>query len=166
MKTESLILGIATFVGMSITTVLTAKATLKAKKTVEEYRRESGDEDPLSAKDLVKLCYKDYIPPALAFLGTTICIAGNTMLNCKQTAVLASTYGVANEAVKEYKERVELPTHHPEVPDGECLFFDMESMQYFHAPMSKVMSKTVMSDGLECYIIETPAMEEMLPCHF
>ena len=164
-------LSITAMIGTALPAYLASKATLKAASKVEDFKESQSDMDEywadekLPLKTLVKICWKDYIPTAISFLGTSGCIIGSTVLGYKKSAALASSYALANEAVQASKQLAkDLPKEHPEIPEGECLFFDMESLQYFHAPMSSILSKVVLSDGLECYVIETPALSEMIPC--
>jgi hypothetical protein len=43
-----------------------------------------------------------------------------------------------------------------EESDDMKLFFDFNTLQMFRAPMSKVINKTIMDGGTECYIITSP----------
>ena len=36
------------------------------------------------------------------------------------------------------------------------MFFDFNTLEYFEAPMSDVIQKTTMEDGMEVYIITSP----------
>ena len=84
--------------------------------------------------------------------------------------MLASTYNKYKDKVNELygegaeiqikesiaKEEYEDYENDQILDDDEALFFDFNSRQYFVSTINDVLQKTVMDDGLECYIISTP----------
>lgn len=96
------ILSAMSVVGLAATTVLTAKATIKAHGLIDA----EPSTDELTAKDTVKLVWKCYIPTAAVFVGTASCIIGSAILNKKQQASLASAYALMSASYNKYKDKV------------------------------------------------------------
>lgn len=95
-------LGIA---GMLSTTVLAVKATPKALKLIEEKKKEVGDEE-LTKIEVVKTCYKCYIPAAVTASVSMACLIGANSVNARRNAVLATAYRLSENAFTEYREKV------------------------------------------------------------
>lgn len=91
-------------VGVIITSVTTAKATVKAFELINE--AECEKKDSLTKKETVALVGKLYIPPVLIGVSTIACIFGANVLNKKQQAMLSSAYALASTSFKEYKDKV------------------------------------------------------------
>lgn len=91
--------------GMLTTTVLAVKATPKALKLIEEEKQEQKVEK-LSFKDTVKTTWKCYAPAAGLAVVSTGCLIGSTSMSAKRNAVLATAYKLAENAHKEYREKV------------------------------------------------------------
>lgn len=160
-------------VGTVATAVLAVKATPKAMRIIEE---EQNDHEPLTNIDKIKLTWKCYIPAIMAGTTTIACIFGANKLNKRALTALMSSYMMLDNSYKEYKNKVtelygedsearikeEIAKDHYNdeegtIPDdGDVLFFDYNSLQYFNAKMSDVIQKTEMEDGMECYIITSP----------
>lgn len=103
--------------GMITTTVLAVKATPKALKLIEQEKearkadRERGvDEqfapDKISKKDIVKLCWKCYIPAVLTGTVSTVCLIGSNSVSTRRAAALTTAYKLSETALSEYKEKV------------------------------------------------------------
>lgn len=87
--------------GAVVTTFLTAKATIKAVKILEEEKDQNGD---IGTKDLIRLTWKEYVPVAAA-LGLTIgCAIGAHNVSARRTAALAAGLASSNEALKAFKK--------------------------------------------------------------
>lgn len=159
--------------GVVLTSVLTANAVPKASKLIEKAEFEKRDE--LTKMETVKAAAPAYIPPILAGVGTIACIFGANVCGRKSQASLMSAYALLDRSYREYSKklkelygdeadgriRAEVAKDEQEengliIPEGEQLFFDYNSFQYFTATIDDVLQKTVTDDGLECYIISTP----------
>lgn len=160
-------------VGVVATSVLTAKAVPKASELVKKAEREKRDE--LTKLEKVKAAAPAYIPAVATGVSTIVCILGANVLGKKSQASLAAAYALLDRSYREYSNklkelygeeadghiRAEVAKDEYEengivIPEGEQLFFDYNSYQYFTATMDDVLQKTVTDDGLECYIISTP----------
>lgn len=160
-------------IGVVVTTVLAVRATPKAVRLCEELR-EKKEEEPTKL-EYVKAAWKCYIPAIAAGASTIACMFGANALNKRSQAALMSAYALMDSSYKGYKKKVkELygddadaqvkneiakdkyeECAEPEDEDAE-LFFDFATLQYFRAPMSEVLQKVTMDDGMECYIIASP----------
>ena len=87
--------------GMITTTVLAVKATPKALKLLEE--REEEDLPPV---EVVKTCWKCYIPAAVTGVASTACLIGASSVNARRKAALAAAYKLSETALAEYREQV------------------------------------------------------------
>ena len=74
-------------VGVVFTSVLTAKATPKALRLIDETEREKGVE--LSKWEKVRVTAPVYIPPVIIGSATILCIFGSNLLSKRQQASLA-----------------------------------------------------------------------------
>lgn len=75
------ILAIGASIGVGLTMWETGKATVKATTLVTMNR-----DEPMTKKEIVKDCWKFYIPAAVVGAGTMACILGSNALNKKQLA--------------------------------------------------------------------------------
>lgn len=87
--------------GMITTTVLAVKATPKALKSLEA----RGEED-LPPVEVVKTCWKHYIPAAVTCVASTACLIGASSVNARRKAALAAAYKLSETALAEYREQV------------------------------------------------------------
>ena len=101
---SSTILTVIGSVGVVLTAISTAKATVKAFETVNEAECEKKDE--LTKKEIVSITAKYYIPPVLIGLSTISCIVCANVFNKKQQAALISAYALVENSFKEYKTKV------------------------------------------------------------
>ena len=147
-KNSSTILTFMGAAGVIATAVLTGRATIKAVRIVDE-------KEALSAKEVVKTVWKEYIPAAGIGITTIACIFGANALNKKQQAALMSAYALLDQAYKEYKskvkdvlgeeaeQKVEDAIAEEKVPDicpeeGKLLFYEPNYGQGFERTMLEV----------------------------
>lgn len=91
--------------GLLSTTVLAVKATPKALRLIDE-KKEENNTDELTNMEVVKTCWKCYIPAAVTATISVACIIGANTVNNKRNAVLATAYKLSESAFSEYKEKV------------------------------------------------------------
>lgn len=91
-------------VGVVGTSVLTAKATVKATKLLEKAEDEKGEF--LTKKEKIKIAGPSYIPAALLGASTISCMFGADFLNKRKQAALVGAYTVLDRSYKEYKEKI------------------------------------------------------------
>lgn len=170
---KSTILSFVSAAGVVATSILAAKGATKASLLLKKAKEEKGEE--LTKTELIKTAAPAYIPAIAVGLSTIVCIFGTNALNQKTQASLASAYALLDSSYKEYQNKVkelygeeadhrvktEMAKDHLEeaeesIPEGELLFFDFNSMQYFTSTVDEVLQKVTLDDGMECYIIETP----------
>lgn len=173
-KAPEILLGMG-ITGMLTTVVLAVVATPKAVKKIEKRKAELFEEDKLGydektgeikslpAKDVVKLCWKDYIPAAITGTVSTVCLIGSRSVSARRQAALATAYKLSESALLEYKDKVvetvgeqkakeideevekEQVAKHPVVDkeviitgDGEVLCFDLLSKRYFKTTVDTI----------------------------
>ena len=95
-------LGIA---GMVATTVMAVKATPKAIRLIEEKEKETPFYK-LTKVDIVKACWKCYIPAAVTGVTSVGCLIGASSVNARRNAALATAYSLSQTALTEYKDKV------------------------------------------------------------
>lgn len=94
-------------VGFATTVIFASKATIKAKETYDKAEKEySKDDIELTKKDVIKLCYKYYIPTAAMGTISVICFISANHINNKRNAALAVAYSLSENALKEYQSKV------------------------------------------------------------
>lgn len=91
--------------GLLSTTVLAVKATPKALRLIDE-KKEEMNTDELTNTEVVKTCWKCYIPAAVTASVSVACLIGANSVNSKRNAVLATAYKLSESAFSEYKEKV------------------------------------------------------------
>lgn len=139
-------------IGVVVTSVLTAKATVKAKELIEKV--EDDENCKLTLKDnwpdMVKIAWKPYIPAVISGVSTISCIFGAHFLNKRAQASMASAYALLSNTYKEYVEKSKelygedaeqkiqeevakskFDTTFITVDTDNHLFFDYQSMRYF-----------------------------------
>lgn len=94
-------LGIA---GMFTTVVLAVKATPKALRNIEQLEEEGMI--PIPKIEIVKSCWKCYVPAAVMGLTSAACLIGATSVSARRTAALAAAYQISETALTEYREKV------------------------------------------------------------
>jgi hypothetical protein len=148
---SSEILAGTAIIGVVTTTVLGIKATPKAIELMRDAELEKGDD--LTKKEIVKACWKCYIPTAVGGALTVATICGMHNVNHKKNLALATMYKATEAAFIDYKNAVvnevgkekekEISTKVKEsrnIPsdasviiagDGEVLCYDEVSGRYF-----------------------------------
>ena len=101
---SSTILTAIGILGVAATSIMTAKATIKAFEIVNEEECEKKRE--LTKKEIVVLAGPSYFPAILVGASTIACILGANILNKRQQAMLSSAYALVNASFKEYKDKV------------------------------------------------------------
>lgn len=110
-ENASTILTAGGVVGTVTTAVLTGKASYRASEIIHEQELEILAEAPeaevhLSKTDKVKLVWPLFIPPVLIGTATVGSIVAANMVSAKRAAALAAAYGISENKLKEYKEKV------------------------------------------------------------
>lgn len=154
-KNSPMILTVVGSAGVIATAVLSVKATPKALKLIETAENIKGEK--LTKLEVVKVAWTPYIPAAITGLSTIACIFGANYLNAKNQATLMSAYALLDNTFKEYRNKVnevygedadtrvrnELVNSNYDgqivLNEGEELFFDYNSMQFFISTMDKVL---------------------------
>ncbi len=141
------ILVVAASVGVGLTMWETGKATVKATTLVAMNKDEN-----LGKKEVIRDCWKFYIPAAILGGGTIACILGSNVLNKKQIASLTAGYMALGKAYQEYRQKVienigiekeaeiqeqineeKLPEVREKMEEEKLLCYDPISKRYFHA---------------------------------
>lgn len=148
--------------GLLSTTVLAVKATPKALRLIDE-KKEEYDTDELTNMEVIKTCWKCYIPAAVTASVSVACLIGANSVNNKRNAVLATAYKLSESAFSEYKEKVietigekkeeevrdkiakdrieKNPVNNNEViitGKGDVLCYDVVSGRYFKSDVDKI----------------------------
>ena len=100
-KHGATILSIAAAAGVVLTAVETAKATTKAQSLIDMNKAE-----PMTKKEIVKDCWKFYVPAAVVGVGTIACILGSNSLNKKTQAELMAAYVAVQQTYSTYRKKV------------------------------------------------------------
>lgn len=91
--------------GTVMTTVLAVKATPKAIAVIEEEKLETG-KDKLTPMEVVKLCWKYYIPATATMLASTACLVFSHTESARRATALAAAYQISEAALSEYRDAV------------------------------------------------------------
>lgn len=158
-KYSPLILTSLGSIGVIVTSVLTAKATIKAKKLIEDVEEDISYK--LDLKDdftqIIKIAWKPYIPAIISGGATISCIFGAHFLNKRAQASLTSAYALLSNSYKEYVDKSKelygedaekqiksevakskYDTTFIKVDTDTHLFFDYQSMRYFESTFDDV----------------------------
>ena len=103
-KNSSTILTVAAAVGIITTSVLSAKAAIKASRVLAHKEEEKGEK--LTFEETISAVWTIYIPPVVAGMSTIACMFGANILNQRQQASLASAYALIDNSYKEYKAKL------------------------------------------------------------
>ena len=95
-------IGIAGMIGA---TFMAVKATPKALYLIEAKKEESEVEE-LTSVEVIKTCWKCYIPAALTTVVSAACLIGASTVSAKRNAALATAYSISEAALREYQEKV------------------------------------------------------------
>lgn len=110
----TLLLTIASTVGVVATSVEVAHATIKATEKVDEMRAKrdewketSGIDQPeITKEEIVKACWKFYIPSAVIGAGTISCMIAANAIGAKGQKSLAAAYAMVDQGYKQYRKKV------------------------------------------------------------
>lgn len=147
-------------VGMATTTVLAVKATPKALRILEEKKKTNEN---ITKIDVVKSCWKCYIPAVITGAVSTACLIGANSVNSRRYVALTTAYKLSETALTEYRDKVvetigekkeqnirdkvsaetikKTPVSSSEVfisGNGESLCFDPMSGRYFTSSIEKI----------------------------
>ena len=156
-RNASTILTCVGTVGVVATAILTANASPKALKAVENAKEEKGED--LTIPEVIKASAPSYIPVVLTGTATIACIFGANILNKRQQASLVSAYALLDNSYKTYKKKVidlygedsdirvktEMAKDNYDADetnlnnDEKRLFYDMYSNRYFRATNETVL---------------------------
>jgi len=102
------ILTCAGAVGVVATVVLAVKATPKALEQVEADSRENHNGDPNAAAKLevVKSCWKHYVPAAVTGAASLACFFSANALNRRQQVALTSAYTLVAGSYADYQRKL------------------------------------------------------------
>lgn len=103
-KNSATILTVAAAAGVITTSVLSAKAAIKASRILAHKEEEKGEK--LTFEETISAVWTIYILPIVAGVSTIACVFGANILNQRQQASLASAYALIDSSYKEYKEKL------------------------------------------------------------
>ena len=103
-KNSATILTVAAAAGVITTSVLSAKAAIKASRVLAYKEEEKGEK--LTFEETISAIWTIYIPPVVAGVSTIACVFGANILNQRQQASLASAYALIDSSYKEYKAKL------------------------------------------------------------
>lgn len=95
--------------GMITTTVLAVRATPRALEIIEEEkirRYKETDDESITKVEIVKTCWKCYIPTVITGALSVSCLIGGMSVSTRRTAALAAAYQLSERAFTEYKEKM------------------------------------------------------------
>lgn len=91
--------------GMVFSIAWGIKATFKAARAIDNYKETYGKEK-LSAKEVLKLTWKQYLPVVVSTAASIPCIIASNSVSNKRYAALATAYTVTETALQEYQDKV------------------------------------------------------------
>lgn len=96
--------GFITSVGMAVTATPKAIRLIEDKETELEF--EKGKTVRLTKGEIVKTCWKCYVPTAITCVLSASCIIGANSVSNRRTAALATAYKLSETALTEYQDKV------------------------------------------------------------
>jgi hypothetical protein len=148
--------------GTIATSVLTAKATVKAVRVVEDdLVAQDISSGPVTKTEIVKAVWPLYIPPIGVGAVTIASIVMANRLSIRQTAAMAAAYSLSEKSFQEYRDKVaeklgsnkeqavrdevaqdRVKNNPPDgliiVGHGDVLCFDMLSGRYFNSSVETI----------------------------
>lgn len=103
-KSSPTILSILSCAGVVATSVFSSKATIKASVMINEKNKNNEDRPPLTKTEVVKSCWKCYIPAVIFGSSTILCIIGANLINKRSQATLMSACALINQSYQKYRE--------------------------------------------------------------
>lgn len=149
-RNSSTILTCAGGVGVVVTAVVTAKATIKVMDILEEAEEEKGDK--LTTMEKVVLATPSYLP-AILIAGATIgCGVSAHLLNKKRQTALIGAYALLDQSYQKYRHsvenrygievdeeiRAEISSVTPVENNDKELFYEVLSETYFESTIADV----------------------------
>lgn len=89
--------------GLLFSTIWGIKATFRVSKDIREYK-DSKNIDKLTAKEVVKLSWKHYLPVVISTSLSIPCVIAGNRVSSKRYAALATAYTISEAALQEYQE--------------------------------------------------------------
>lgn len=105
-KASPTILSVTASIGVVVTAALTAKATPKAMRLIDDAASRKDTDEEFGRIDAIKACWKCYIPAASFGMITVLCIAGSSILNQKKQASLVGAYTMLQHSFDEYRQKI------------------------------------------------------------
>lgn len=98
-------LGIA---GVVTTAYLSAKASYKATRMIDEMESNNGEavDQRERLKERTRLVWKEYIPAGISGVVTIGCLVGSAKLSGNRTAAAVTAYSLTERAFSEYRDKV------------------------------------------------------------
>lgn len=96
-------------VGTVTTAVLTAQATIKAVRAIDELEPHDDGEGnilPVTKREIAVTVVPLYVPAVSAGITTVTAIFFSHQISSKQSAAFAAAYGISEKAFQEYKDKV------------------------------------------------------------
>ena len=81
------------------------RASVRASQLIEE-RKLDERKDELTVKEKIQTTWKVYTPVAVTAIGATACVVGAATQNHKRNAALAAAYGLSQETLSVYRQKV------------------------------------------------------------
>ena len=103
-KNSATILTVAAAAGVITTSILSAKAAIKASRVLAHKEEEKSEK--LTFEETISAVWTIYIPPVVVGMSTIACVFGANILNKRQQASLASAYALVDSSYKEYKAKL------------------------------------------------------------
>ncbi len=103
-NSPAILTGVA-IAGVATTAILAVRATKPA--LIDIQHAESEREEPLTKSEVVKLCWKYYIPAAGVGVVTIACVIGAQSVNTRRHAALISAYTLSEKSFTELQDKVE-----------------------------------------------------------
>ena len=91
--------------GFMTAIIFAVKATPKACELIEERKLDEGRDD-LTKLEVVQTTWKCYVPTVATATAATACVVGAAKQNYKRNASLAAAYGLSQEALSIYRQKV------------------------------------------------------------
>ena len=118
-KHSPFIMTMAGIIGVGVTSYLTAQASFKAARAIDEAEATGGiSDDPVQRlKEQTQLTWRFYIPPVTAGVVSVGAIAYANRLGNRRTAAAISAYTVIDQAFNQYQNKVreEIGAHKEQV---------------------------------------------------
>lgn len=148
--------------GMFTGAIMAVKATPRALKAIDIRKNELNTEK-LEKRELIRTCWKIYIPSFSIGVLSSVCILSANVINSKRNAAIATAYSLSESALKIYQDKVietigekeekkirdevakENINKHPIVSNeviitdkGQTLCYDVLSGRYFKSDMESL----------------------------